>query len=237
MIAYPAIDLKGGRAVQLVGGRPGSDRVSLPDVSAVAKQWVDAGFSALHVVDLDAALGTGSNRDIIAEVIRQSNVPVQVGGGVRDDDAVAAWLDAGAARVIAGTRAVEDPAWIAAATQRWPGRMVVAADMRDGAVVTHGWTRGTRFTVEDFIDSLDSIDLAAILVTDVGREGRLEGIDRVRFQSIAQRSRHRIIAAGGVSSLSDLHALASAGLHGAVLGMSLYTGAVDAAAAATEFSR
>jgi phosphoribosylformimino-5-aminoimidazole carboxamide ribotide isomerase len=235
MRLYPAIDLRGGRAVQLVGGVPGSERVSLPDPIAVAERWIEVGFRALHLVDLDAALGEGDNQDAIGALLAAAQVPVQVGGGVRDDAAAARLLDAGAARLIAGTRAVEDPAWIAALAERWPGRVCVAADTRDGRVVTRGWTAGGRLEPAALLARLDTLPLAAVLVTDVSREGQLRGIDADHFATLAAATRHPLVAAGGITSLDDLRALDAAGVAGAVVGMALDTGAIDARAALQEF--
>lgn len=236
MIVYAAIDLRGGQAVQLVGGRTDAQRVALPDPVQVAQQWIDEGFRALHIVDLDAALGSGDNKPLIAEIIDVATVPVQVGGGVRDDEAVAALLEVGAARVITGTRAVEDAAWRRRITQQHSAQIVVAADVRGDFVVTRGWTAETRLTAEALIADLNDDALAAILITDVGREGRMIGIDVARFETLVKRTTHSIIAAGGIRDMDDLRALADAGVGGAVLGMSLYTGSIDPAAVAAEFA-
>jgi phosphoribosylformimino-5-aminoimidazole carboxamide ribotide isomerase len=243
MIAIPAIDLKGGQVVQLVGGRPEAERVRWPDPVAVASRWVEAGFRALHVVDLDAALGTRdedgralTNLAAVRAIVEAAAVPVQVGGGVRDDATADALLGAGAARVIVGTRAVEDDAWLSALANRHPDRVIVAADVRDGFVLTRGWTEGSGRAVERFLERLDPLPLAGVLVTDVGREGRLTGADDTLFATLARASHHPLFAAGGIAGLDDLRRLDRAGAAGAVLGMSLYTGAVDARAAAKEFS-
>src|SRR5690606_1495445 len=235
MIALPAVDLKDGAVVQLVGGRPTDERVRLPDPVAVARQWVDAGFRALHVVDLDAALGTGSNRAAVEAIIAAVDVPVQVGGGVRDDQIADALLAAGVARIIAGTRAVEDAAWIEALAGRHPGRVIVAADVRGDVVVTRGWTAGAGITVEALLRRLEPLPLAGLLVTDVGREWRMAGVGVARFEARAAAARHPVIAAGGIAGMDDVRALASRGVGGAVLGMALDTGAVDARTAAREF--
>jgi len=235
MIAYAAIDLRGGRVVQLVGGRPEAERVSLPDPVAVARRWAEAGFQWLHVVDLDAALGHGNNREAISQILRAVDLPVQVGGGVRDDDVAAELLDAGAARIVVGTRAVEDPAWLEALAARHPGRVVVAADTRDGVILTRGWTEGTGLEATSLLRRLDPLPLAGVLVTDVGREGRMAGADVERFTTLVAATRHPLLASGGIRGLDDLRALARCGAAGAVLGMSLYTGAVDPRATALEF--
>lgn len=235
MIIYPAIDLRGGRAVQLVGGNPSAERVSIPDPVAIARQWVALGFRALHLVDLDAALGTGSNLATLLEILDAVQVPVQVGGGIRDDDVARAILDAGAARVITGTRALEDPEWLATLADRWPGRICVALDTRDGRLLTCGWTTTTGDEVGARLEHLAPLPLAAILVTDVNREGRLAGADATLFHSLAARTRHPILAAGGITNMDDLRALQGTGVAGAIIGMSLYTGALDPRTLVQEF--
>lgn len=236
MILYAAIDLRGGQAVQLVGGRPEAQKVALPEPIAVAQKWIDAGIAALHVVDLDAALGDGDNRVIIGEILDMSTVPVQVGGGVRDEEAIDSLIAAGAARVIVGTRAIEDPAWRRKMAERFRDRLVVAADVRDQRVVTRGWRNDTAIGIHALLGELAGERLASVLITDVGREGQMIGIDVALFREIAKTSVHPIIAAGGIRDMNDLHALEAAGLSGAVLGMSLYTGAIDPMVAAAEFS-
>lgn len=237
MIALAAIDVRGGRVVQLVGGRPEEERVSLPDPAAVARRWQDAGFAALHVVDLDGALSSGGNRDAVEAVLRAATVPVQVGGGVRDADAVERLLTSGAARVVVGTRAVEEPQWLEGLVTRHPGRLVVAADVRGERVVTRGWTAEVELTAEALLERLDGLPLAAVLVTDVGREGGMGGADTERFRRLAAATRHPLQASGGIASAEDLRELARAGASGAVLGMALYTGALDASAVAREFAK
>ncbi len=236
MIAWPAVDLQAGRVVQLVGGRPGSERVSLPDPVAVARSWVERGFRALHVVDLDAALGTASNRGAIEAILDAVDVPVQVGGGIRDDALADAFLAAGAARVIAGTRAVRDRRWLESLAARYPERIVVAADTRAGEVLVRGWTEGAGLALLDFVRSLAPLPLAAILVTDVGREGRLAGADAALFGDVVAAAAQPVLAAGGIATAEDLRRLAAAGVAGAVLGMSIYAGEIDADAVAREFA-
>jgi phosphoribosylformimino-5-aminoimidazole carboxamide ribotide isomerase len=236
LIAYAAIDLRGGRVVQLVGGRPEEERVSLPDPAAVACHWVSCGFAALHVVDLDAALGSGSNDAAVEAVLEAAGgVPVQVGGGIRTTERAQALLGAGAARVVVGTRAVQDRAWLEQLAGRWPGRVVVAADARDGQVVVSGWTAATGIAATDFLTELAGLPLAAVLVTDVGREGRMAGADAPAFGRLAAASPHPLLASGGVAGAADLAALAAAGVAGAVLGMALYTGALDPHATASGY--
>jgi len=236
MILYPAVDLRGGKAVQLVGGRTDAQKVELPDPVAVAMKWINAGFRALHVVDLDAALGQGDNRLVIAEILAAVDVPVQVGGGVRSDELVGELLDAGAARVIVGTRAIEDRAWLESITRKHEGtKILVAADVRDENIVTRGWTKDTQINAFSFLQELNALQLGGVLITDVGREGGLGGVDVDKFERLAKVSRHPVQAAGGIRDIDDLRRLNEAGIAGAVLGMSIYTGTIDAMAAAAEF--
>ncbi|CAN5726950.1 1-(5-phosphoribosyl)-5-[(5-phosphoribosylamino)methylideneamino]imidazole-4-carboxamide isomerase [soil metagenome] len=236
MIAYPAIDLRGGRVVQLVGGRPEEERINLPDPAAVAQRWTSCGFVALHVIDLDAALGTGNNMPSIAAVAdAAAPIPVQVGGGIRTTESASMLLQAGIARIVVGTRAVEDPEWLGELALRWPGRIVVAADVRDDEIVVRGWTEGSGQRADEFLERIGNLPLAAVLVTDVTREGRMMGVDADRFASLAAMTPVPLLASGGVAGIADLEALAAAGAAGVVLGMALYTGALDAAAVAREF--
>lgn len=228
MIAIPAVDIRGGRCVQLVGGRPDDERVSLPDPAGVAERWWKLGFHALHVVDLDAAFGSGDNPAAVRAVVTATPARTQVGGGVRDDARADALFSAGADRVVAGTRALEDTPWFAALAARWPGRVVAAADTRDGFVVKRGWTERSSLTVEAFLDRLASIPLAGVLATDVGMEGRMQGVNRAAVARTLRRSVHPVTISGGIATEDDLAWLEDAGADGAVLGMALYTGTLDA---------
>jgi len=239
VIAFAAIDLRGGRVVQLVGGRPEDERISLPDPAAVARRWIDTGFTALHVVDLDGALGTGRNGSAISAILELAGghgALVQVGGGVRDDETAAALLDAGAARVIAGTRAIEEPSWLEALAAQYPDRVVVAADVRGTEVVSRGWTERSGVRITELLARLEGLPIAGVLVTDVDREGSMSGADASRFRGFVGATRHPLLAAGGIASERDLRALADAGAAGAVLGMALYTGAVDGYTAARAYA-
>ncbi len=233
--ALPAVDLRAGRCVQLVGGDPHEERVSLPDPVAVAKRWREAGFAALHLVDLDAALGQGGNLDLITRIVRDAPGEVQAGGGVRDDDRATALLNAGVDRIIVGTQGIADPMWLGALADRHPGRVVVAADIRDGVVLRKGWTESTGLRVEPFLEGLAPLPLAGVLCTDVGREGRVEGIDREGVTRVLKASPHPVWISGGVTTLDELAFLRDGGAAGAVLGMALYTGVLDREQTAMEF--
>ena len=195
MIVLPAGDLRDGRCVQLVGGSYDAERVRLDDPAGVARRWADVGFHHLHVVDLAAATGRGSNARIVRDVITafsgmaDDGGDVQVGGGVRDDDAVERMLGDGARRVVVGTRALEDSGWIDEIAHRFPGEVVVAADVRDRRVVTRGWGRTLPRTVLDVVEELNALPLAAVLVTAVHREGLMQGTDLPLMEDVAELSR------------------------------------------------
>ena len=235
MIAVPALDLREGRCVQLVGGRFEEEKVSLPMPSNVALQWWDKGFKQLHVVDLDAAMGKGNNDALVGEVVVASPAETQVGGGVRDDDRADFLFAAGANRVVVGTRAVDDPAWLARLVKRFPKRIVVAADVRGGVVLRKGWTEASTLKVDVFLEGLSELELAGVLCTDVDREGRMEGIDLEQMKGVIDAFSHPVQVSGGITTMDDLKALADAGAASCVLGMALYTGKLDAAEVAAKY--
>ena len=175
MLAIPAIDLRDAHCVQLVGGDYSKEAVRLDDPVGVARRWSAAGFSRLHVVDLDAATGRGENREVVLELLRAPRAAVQVGGGVREAADMERWLDEGAEWVVIGTRGVEDPDWLAEQAELAPGRLVLAADVRERQVVTRGWATTNRRTVHVLISELEGVPLGAILVTAVHKEGKALG--------------------------------------------------------------
>ena len=235
MIAIPAVDLRDGACVQLVGGDYEAEKVRLPDPVAVARKWAQHGFERLHVVDLDAATGRGSNRQLIQRIVRAFPGKVQVGGGIRTDEDVQACLDGGASWVVVGTRAIQDPAWLADNAARHPGKLIVAADVRERRVVTHGWQQSTGTDVVDLVRTLGRLPLGGILVTAVHREGQMRGTDLPLMEEVTSLAPHPIFASGGLSSLEDLRHLAERKVYGAILGMAIYAGAIDVQALATEF--
>jgi phosphoribosylformimino-5-aminoimidazole carboxamide ribotide isomerase len=235
MIVIPAVDLREGACVQLEGGEYDRERVRMPNPILVARSWTELGFRALHVVDLDAATGRGSNEDLVRELIREAEVPVQVGGGVRSSERIDLLLTDGAERVVVGTRALEEPEWLAHVASLFPLQLVVAADVRDRRIVTRGWMRTLEEHIDDAIDQLNDLPLAGVLVTAVHREGQLAGTDHALMEDVAERSIHPVQASGGITTLQDLRRLEEAGVAGAIVGMALYTGALDARVVAEEF--
>ena len=235
MIVIPAVDLREGKCVQLVGGRPEQEKVRLDNPAMVALRWWELGFRQLHVVDLDAAMGTGDNNLQVGEVVAGTPAASQVGGGVRDDERADVIFATGAQRVVVGTKAVDDHAWLTRLATRYPGRVVVAADIRDGVVLRKGWTESSKLKVQAFLKGLEGLDLAAVLCTDVDREGRMEGIDLDEMRAVIDGAPHRVMVSGGITSMADLEALANAGAYAAILGMALYTGRLDAQAVARTY--
>jgi phosphoribosylformimino-5-aminoimidazole carboxamide ribotide isomerase len=235
MIAIPAIDLRDGACVQLVGGEYAAERIRLPDPIAVALDWETKGFQALHIVDLDAATGRGDNRRTIERLLTRTDLTVQVGGGIRDREGIAWLIDAGATYVVVGTRALEDEEWLAEMADEFPQQLVVAADVRERKIVTRGWTRTMHLDIDEALERLSQLPLAGVLVTAVHKEGLMQGADLSLMEEVAESTPLPVIASGGIASDVDLRLLADRGVTAAVLGMALYTGALDARAIAEEF--
>lgn len=233
----PAIDLRDGACVQLVGGSFADERVRIPEPRGVAERWRDLGFRRLHVVDLDAAMGSGSNAAVVDELLRVPGLAMQVGGGVRNEDTAERLLNAGAEAVVVGTRALEDPAWLEQLSKAFPGRVIVAVDVRDGSPVVRGWRTLAPRSLGDTIAKLDGLPLAAMMVTCVDVEGRQEGPDLRTVELVRAASSLPLIASGGIASHNDLVALRQLDVWAAVVGMALYTGTLDPRATAEEFGR
>ena len=235
MIAIPAVDLRDGACVQLVGGSYREERVRLDYPVEVARSWQRYGFSRLHVVDLDAATGRGSNRSVVRSILDDADVPVQVGGGIRSGDLVEELLEAGASNVIVGTRALEEIEWLAGIAGSHPGEIIVACDVRERRVTTRGWVRTLPVDILDAVDELNSLPLAGLLVTAVHREGQMQGTDLPLMEDVAEASNFPVYASGGIATMQDLRALEHRGIAGVVIGMALYTGALDPVVVAGEF--
>lgn len=235
MIAIPAVDLRDGAVVQLVGGSYAQERVRLGDPSGVARSWAQMGFRRLHVVDLDAATGAGSNQRVVEDILHDDDADVQVGGGIRSTDVIERLFDAGADRVVVGTRAIEEPDWLAHVSSLFPGLIVVATDVRERRVVTRGWVRTLPLDVLDLVEELNAFELGGLLVTAVHLEGQMRGTDLTLMEDVAEASRFPVIASGGVATMNDIRALEHRGLEGVIIGMALYTGVLDSRAVAQEY--
>lgn len=235
MIVIPAIDLRDGACVQLVGGSFAHEKIRLENPVDVARTWEHHGFRRLHVVDLDAATGRGSNINVVRSLLFDCALPIQVGGGVRSNELAEELLEAGASRVVVGTRAIEEPEWLAGLAARHPGEIIVACDVRERRVTTRGWAHTLPLDILDIVDELNSLPLAGLLVTAVHREGQLQGTDLPLMEDVAEASNFPVHAAGGVTTMQDLRALEHRGLAGVVIGMALYTGALDPVVVAGEY--
>jgi phosphoribosylformimino-5-aminoimidazole carboxamide ribotide isomerase len=236
MIAIPALDLRGGACVQLAAGSYDEEVIRIPDPVGVAVAWRRYGFRHLHVVDLDAVAGRGNNAPEIQAILGATDVEVQVGGGVRSREVIQQLLDDGAQRVIIGTRALEDFDWLLEMSTDFPGSIVVAADVRDRKILSHGWTRTHSKLVLDLIEDLNGLPLAGVLVTAVHREEAMHGTDLPLMEDVAEVAEFPVFASGGLGSISDLRALADRGVAAAIIGMALYSGAMDPWAVAQEFA-
>jgi phosphoribosylformimino-5-aminoimidazole carboxamide ribotide isomerase len=226
MIVVPAIDLRDGYCVQLLGGDYGSELLRLEDPVSIAARWRDRGFSTLHVIDLDAATGRGSNASIIEAICALDDVAVHAGGGVRADEDAARLLAAGASSVLVGTRAVTDPEWFAALATANPDRISLAVDVRGGTVTTEGWLVATGSVLADVVAATESLPLHEVMVTAVDVEGGLGGPDLSLVELARDATRHRLGVAGGIASRADVTALLVRGVDAAVVGTALYTGAL-----------
>jgi phosphoribosylformimino-5-aminoimidazole carboxamide ribotide isomerase len=230
MILYPAIDLKDGQAVRLVHGDMNRSTVFNDDPAAQARAFVDAGCEWLHLVDLNGAFeGVPVNAAPVEAILKSCDVPAQLGGGIRDMGTIEAWLDKGLARVILGTVAVENPDLVREAARAFPGKVAVGIDARNGFVATKGWAEETDVQVTDLAKSFEDAGVAAIIYTDILRDGAMGGPNIDATAALARAVDIPVIASGGVSSLADLIALrdCGAGLNGAISGRALYDGALD----------
>ena len=235
LILYPAIDLKDGRCVRLLKGDMDQATVFNEDPADQAETFCRDGFSWLHVVDLDGAVeGRAVNREAVEAILRTAPIPVQIGGGVRTLQAVERWIEAGVSRVILGTAAVRDPDLVRAAAGAFPEQVAVAVDVRDGRVAVGGWLELSDVAPVDLARRFEDAGVAALIVTDIGRDGALTGVNVEGVGEIADKVSIPVVASGGVASVQDIRRLKArcgAPIAGAVLGRSLYTGAVDPAEA------
>jgi len=236
MIAIPALDLRGGACVQLAPGSYDEEVIRIPDPVGVAIAWRQYGFRHLHVVDLDGVAGRGNNTVAIQAILGATDVEVQVGGGIRSQELIQRTLNDGAQRVVIGTRALEDPDWLAEMSDLFPGCIVVAADVRDRKVLSHGWTRTQPKLVLDLVQDLNGLPLAGVLVTAVHREEAMRGTDLPLMEDVAEAADFPVFASGGLGRMSDLRALADRGVAAAIIGMALYSGAMDPRVVAEEFA-
>jgi phosphoribosylformimino-5-aminoimidazole carboxamide ribotide isomerase len=235
VILFPAIDLKNGEAVRLQQGDMARATVFSRDPAAQARAFAEQGFSYLHLVDLDGAFaGKPVNAAAVERILTAVKIAVQLGGGIRDRATIDAWLDKGIARVIIGTAAVRDPALVKAAARAYPGRVAVGLDARDGKIAVEGWSQTSTLSALDVARRFEDAGVAAIVYTDVNRDGMLEGLNLDATIALAEQISLPVIASGGLASLADVRALLEPRgqkLEGAIAGRALYDGRLDPAAA------
>ena len=235
MIVIPAIDLKEGKCVRLEQGLMDKDTVFNDNPAAQARAWQDQGAELLHIVDLDGAFaGEPKNRAAIEAIIAAITIPSQLGGGIRDIETIEAYLSLGLSRVIIGTAAQRNPELVKEACARFPGRIVVGIDAKDGMVAVQGWAELTDITAVDLARKFEDCGVAAIIYTDISRDGMLQGPNLEATKALAEAVSIPIIASGGVSSLKDIEnlmAIEASGVTGVITGKAVYTGAIKLAEA------
>lgn len=231
MILFPAIDLKGGQCVRLLRGEMSAATIFSDDPAGQAQRFVAAGCRWLHVVDLDGAFaGKPVNRNAVEAIVAAAGVPVQLGGGIRDRATIEGWLARGVARVILGTAALNDPGLVKEACRAYPGRIVVGIDARGGRVAVEGWAKATAMAARDLAAAFEDVGVAAIVYTDIERDGALGGVNVEATAELAREITTPVIASGGVAALADLEALkahAGDGIAGVICGRALYDGRID----------
>ncbi|HID49649.1 MAG TPA: 1-(5-phosphoribosyl)-5-[(5-phosphoribosylamino)methylideneamino]imidazole-4-carboxamide isomerase [Chromatiales bacterium] len=232
MLLIPAIDLKDGKCVRLRQGRMEDETIFSDDPVAMAGRWVEAGARRLHIVDLNGAFeGQPVNAEVVNAITRAyPQVPVQIGGGIRDEDTVQAYLDAGVQYVIIGTRAVSAPHFVNDLCLEFPGHVIVGLDAKNGKVAIDGWSKLSRHDVIDMAKHFENDGVAAVIYTDIGRDGMMSGVNIESTVKLAQAITIPVIASGGITNLDDIRALcavADEGIVGAITGRAIYEGTLD----------
>jgi phosphoribosylformimino-5-aminoimidazole carboxamide ribotide isomerase len=240
MQVWPAIDLRAGKCVRLQQGDYGRETVFGEDPAAMARHWVDEGAECLHLVDLDGAKsGRPANLDSVRAILNSVQVPCELGGGIRDEDTIASLLDLGLSRLVIGTKALREPEWFRRMCRRFPGKLAVGIDARDGHVATDGWLETSETSAVELARQFDGEPLAAIIYTDIATDGMLGGPNLTAIREMQRAVHLPVIASGGVTTADDVEKLAELGVAGCIIGRSLYEGKLrlrDALAAATHQS-
>ena len=232
MKLYPAIDLYDGKAVRLYKGEYQQMTVYNENPVAVAMDFQKAGATCIHLVDLEGAkFGTTPNIGVIAKILEQTDLFVEVGGGIRTLETVDAYLSLGVNRVILGTAAVTDRAYLEAALAKYGEKIAVGVDLKDGYVAIKGWTEKSQWTADAFFTDLEKLGVSTVICTDISRDGAMQGTNRQLYKELSEKFKIQLIASGGVSDLADVKALKEMDLHGAIIGKAYYTGAIDLAEA------
>ena len=235
MLIFPAIDLYGGKAVRLFKGDYAQMTVYSDDPTSVARDFAAAGANCIHLVDLEGARdGNTPNLDIVRAIARSTPLFTEIGGGIRSMDVVDAYLSAGVDRVVLGTAAVNDEAFLKAALDKYGERIAVGVDIKDGMVAIKGWTEKSDRDAREFCRHMQSLGVRTVICTDISKDGAMVGTNRALYAELSRELNVQIVASGGVSSLDDVRHLASLGLYGAIIGKAYYTGAIDLATAIRE---
>lgn len=237
MEVIPAIDLREGACVQLVGGDPAMERVRVDDPVEQARKWVATGARWIHIVDLDRAMGTGNNLQVIKRILEVPGARFQVGGGVRFTEDIDDLLLAGAARVVVGTRAVTDDKWFAHVAERYGQRVVAAVDAKGEDILINGWKDVSGKKLHEWTARADKLGIGGFIYTDVGKEGRMEGVNAAAVAQLHRKLKAPVMASGGVRGMDDLQTFWESGAWGVVVGMAAYTGALDLRQAIQTFER
>ncbi len=228
MLIFPAIDLFDKKAVRLYKGDYAQMTVYSENPLEVAKSFKAAGAEYIHVVDLEGAKeGTTPNFDIVASVAKESGLKVEIGGGIRDEETVKRYLDAGVMRVILGTAALNDSEFLESVCKKYGERIAVGADLKDGQVAVKGWLETSDVSGLDFLEKMQSLGVKTVICTDISRDGAMRGTNRELYKELSEKFSMDIVASGGVSTLDDVKALSEMNLYGAIVGKAIYTGDID----------
>lgn len=225
MQIWPAIDIRDGKCVRLQQGDYGRETVFGDHPVAMARRWVEAGAECLHLVDLDGARdGRVVNAEVLAAIVQAVSVPCEIGGGIRDQQTIDSLIRLGLQRLVVGTRAIEDPDWFRQMARQFPGRLVLGIDARDGRVATDGWLKTSQIEATELAAELANEPIAAIVYTDISKDGMLAGPNLAAMASMKQAVTCEVIASGGVTELDDVRQLAAVGMDGCIIGRALYEG-------------
>ena len=228
MHIFPAIDLYDKKAVRLLKGDYAQMTVYSENPMEIARDFEAAGAKFIHMVDLEGARdGSTPNLSVVADVARNTSLFVEIGGGIRDMETVETYLTAGVSRVILGTAAVNDEAFLRAAVEKHGEKIAVGADVKDGYIAIKGWLEQSAFTLEDFLSKMQAMGVKTVICTDISKDGAMKGTNRELYRQLSEKFSMDIVASGGVSTMEDIRALSEMNLYGAIIGKAYYTGAID----------
>lgn len=228
MLILPAIDLYDKKAVRLYKGDYDNMTVYSDNPLEVAHKFQESGATFIHLVDLEGAkLGTTPNLDIVKKIVENTNLDVEIGGGIRDDETVKKYIDIGVRRVILGTAAVTDDSFLRSCVEKYKDRVAVGVDLKDGYVAIKGWTEKSQLTADEFFSHLSKIGVKTVICTDISKDGAMKGTNRELYKKLSGKYSMDIVASGGVSDLEDIKALKEMNLYGAIVGKAYYVGAID----------